>query len=576
MTIASQFSKIVQEKPTKTALLSQTEGEISYNELNHYANYVADLTSLELEDTHRIVGICLKRSFKMIATMLGILKAGHSYLPLDPSYPKDRIIYTLKKSEVKYIMCDADSWEYIPDDYHKILISDFKDINNMHIKEYCCKEDTALAYIQYTSGSSGTPYGVMVTHRAIMNTLMWRIGFYNLSEDDTVLQIPSYSYASSVEDIFSTLLSGGTLVLIDSANLQNLKFLKYLITKYSVTHFLMIPSLYKEFIKQLRGNKTLRFVVIAGEPFTRELIQNHFDTLSHVSLYNEYGMTETSVACTAYKLLSTDDSNIIGSVLPNMKLLIMNKDDDGIGELYVSGIGIADGYHNDLIATGERFEIIDNNRYFRTGDYIKQSSNGNYIFIGRKDNQIKINGQRVNLSEIDYTLHILNEVKYSVTSSIKLNNKNKIITFIMADLKNVHFFKEYLGRKLPKHFLPHFICILDTFEYLPNKKINIKKMKENFKKELNEVTMRNNPIVVNLCQILYDLSDGLISSPDLYKDIQKIGIDSIEFIKFFAMIEEKFNFEFEYDEIEKFNPASISEIAKYIVKLKGVSDACGK
>lgn len=565
MTIALEFEKIVKKNPEKIALRSETEGQLSYNELNQYANNIANFISSEVKDSKKVIGICINRSFKMIATMLGVLKAGYAYLPLDPSYPSDRISYMLENSKVDITICDSDSSNSVPDGYYKVVIPDFNYISN---KQYCCTDDSALAYIQYTSGSTGNPRGVMISNRSIMNTLTWRINYYSLSEKDTVLQIPSFSFSSSVEDIFSTILSGGTLVLIKSNDLQNMRYLKHLITKYSVTHFLMVPSLYRELLSQLRGNCSLRFVVIAGEQFAKALIQKHYEILPQVYLYNEYGMTETSVACSAYKIQPDDECNVIGHLLPNMKSLIMDKDDDGVGELYISGIGLAEGYHNNQTASDEKFPYINNCRYFRTGDYVEQCIDGSFIYHGRKDSQIKVNGQRINFSEIDYALQMENKVKQSVTTSIKLGDKDKIVSFVMSDIKDSVILKNYLLKKLPKYYIPDFIKILDVYEYLPNKKINIKKMKENFMKELNENIIRNNPIVIELTKILYNLSNGLITKPNLEVDIKEIGLDSISVIRFIAMVEEKFQFEFGYDEIENIKPCSIVKLSKYISALK--------
>lgn len=565
MTIALEFDRIVKKNSLKIALKSETEGELSYNDLNHYANNIANFVLSEVKGSHKVIGICFNRSFKMIASMLGLLKAGYTYLPLDPAYPCERISYMLENSKVSIIICDINSSDSVPDGFYKVVIPDLHYISD---KEFSCKNASSLAYIQYTSGSTGNPRGVMISNKSIMNTLMWRINYYNLSEKDTVLQIPSYSFASSVEDIFSTLLSGGTLVLIKSKDLQNMNYLKHLISKYAVTHFLMVPSLYSQLINQLRNNSSLRFVVIAGEPFAKALIQRHYEILPQVHLYNEYGMTETSVACSAYKIESNDEANIIGRLLPNMKSLISDKDDDGIGELYISGIGLADGYHNDRTASEERFVYINNDRYFRTGDYVKQCFDGRFLYHGRKDSQIKVNGQRINFSEIDYALQTQNKVKQSITTSIKLGTKNKIISFVVSEEKDSTFFKDYLIKKLPRYYIPDIIKVINEFELLPNKKININKMKENIMKEINENILRNDPTIIELTKILYDLSDALITIPNLDVSIKEIGIDSISLIQFIAMVEEKFQFEFEYDEIDKVQYFSIVELSKYISNLK--------
>lgn len=568
MTIISEFLKVVNENPHKISLISEQEGELTYEELNHYANYVSALI-LEYKPKNKIIGICMNRSFKMVASILGVLKIGYAYMPIDPSYPEERIFYTLAKSDLDLLLCDIESNEKISRKIKKIIVSDY--IRNKFCAYGNCSNssDSELAYVQYTSGSTGNPRGVLITNHAIMNTLNWRINYYNLSSTDIVLQVPSYAFASSVEDIFSTLLSGGTLVIIKAKDLTNIKYLKFLIVKYSVTHFLMIPTLYKEIVKELYDCTSLRFVVIAGEQFNRGLIQKHYEVLPHVKLFNEYGMTETSVACIACQIDANDSANILGTFITNMKPLLMNLDEDSIGELYVSGAGLAQGYHNDQVANDEKFVMINNTRYFITGDYVQKTSNDNYMFIGRKDNQIKVNGQRVNFSEIDYALQKLIGIKDSITTFVEMENKKRIISFIITDAKNCNSIsiKNELAKKLPKFYLPDFISILNEFEHLPNKKINLKSMKEKYMNEWNDTMLNNNPIIVCLSQMIFDISDGLILKPDLYIDVRKLGLDSITFIQFIALVEEKFNFEFDYDDIENMESVSLNELYKYILTL---------
>lgn len=564
MTITNNFQQIVDQHKDKVALISEYEGQITYEELNHYANYVAHKICEQIGGTNPVIGICIHRSFKMIATMLGTLKAGAAYIPIDPSYPKDRITYCLNKSDVDYILCDSNSESVISEEIQKIIIEDFASVQELNIAEYTFEDDNALAYIQYTSGSTGDSRGVMVTHKSIMNTLEWRIEYYQLDHKDINVQIPSYAFASSVEDIYSTLLSGGTLIMIKAKDLLNLKYLKHLITTYHVTHFIMVPSLYREFVTHLKNNDSLRFITIAGEQYDQNLVSKHYDMLLHTILYNEYGMTETSVGCLAMRIDRESKPNIIGELIPNMGARIMNFDEDGIGELYVSGIGLAVGYHKDEEGTNQKFVIVDHERYFMTGDYVKRNEDGYYIHMGRKDKQIKVSGQRVNLSEIDNVLNLLDDVVHAVSTIVKIRDSEKILTFIQSKNTDVEYYQKYLSSKLPGYYMPNFIQIVDEFEYLPNRKINIRKMGVDYMEQYNEELLRNNSVVIKLIELLKGCSDKILSTIDLNIDVRKVGLTSIHYIQFVAKVEEAFEFEFGYDDLDQIKPLSIVALYQYI------------
>ena len=456
MTIADEFTRISILYPDHTAIKSEKEGTLSYRELNSYADYIAALLHDKTGGTNDIVGICINRSFLMIASILGVLKAGKAYLPLDPSYPQERLEYMLNNSKVHDVLCSTETIDVL-ENLHNKICADFYE--NSYERLAINIDEQSLAYIQYTSGSTGVPNGVLITHRSIMNTLKWRIGYYNLNQYDANIQIPSFSFASSVEDIFCTLLSGGTLVLLNAKDLLNPKLMKHLINKYSVTHLLMVPSLYREILRELGGVKTLRFVTVAGEALYRNLVYEHYRILPETILYNEYGMTETSVACIVNKVKLGLNEIPIGKTIDNMQSMILNQEDDGVGELHITGKGLAKGYHNNEKSTKERFVYIEDVRYFNTGDYVKESADGNLIFIGRRDNQIKINGQRVNLSEIDNILQQDVNVYDSITCCMNYSEKDIIVSFIQTDLDDNDYYYKLLQKALPKFYIPDHIKV---------------------------------------------------------------------------------------------------------------------
>ncbi len=564
MTIIKEFENIVMQHPNKTALISETEGYLSYQQLNEYSDYIA-CELLKNETTMKTVGVLLNRSFSLIAAMLGVMKAGMAYLPLDPSYPLERINLMLTISKTPKIICN-DLTKNILDKYHDVLI--LKDKYDCSSRNINLCEATDIACILYTSGSTGIPNGVMMTHESILNTLTWAIKFYNLSIDDVDLQIPSCSFTSSVQDIFGTLLSGGTLVLLNENKMLNARYLKMISDKYQITHFDMVPSLYKEYLRVIKNESTLRFVLLAGEPLPLNLMKSHFERLPAVRLFNEYGMAETCSCCFVKEITSSDNIISIGKPISNIEYKIYDIDPDGVGELYVAGKGLALGYYNNSGYTDEKFVITDGIRYLKTGDFVRENEAGELIYVCRKDNQVKVNGKRVNMAEIDYILQNDENTFDSITTAIFYREKQLIVSFIKANKNASEYYFGMLKEKLPIHCVPDYIKFVDEFTYLPNKKIDIKRMKEMFSNELDISIMNSDNRYKIIVKTISEISKGLLNEPDIEKDLRQQGIDSISFIQLLAELEEQLDFEFGYDDIDNLKIVSVKTLYDYIISLK--------
>lgn len=467
--IIKEFEEIVYNMPDNIALLSESEGEMTYMQLDQYANYIAKCIYGNFPDGKRI-GVCIDRSFLLIAAILGVYKAGCAYVPLDPAYPLDRLEYYIVEAKVDCVLVSTDNAGKFANEI--ILQQKVK----YEVKSIIYKE-SSLAYILFTSGSTGVPKGVLVNHDAILNTLKWRIKYYGLISKDVVIQIPSFSYSSSIEDIFSTLLSGGKLLIIKSSQLLNPKKIVYLIRKFQITHFLMIPSLYKEIMKNMKSDdeNKLRFVVVAGENLDSTTIDRHFSVVPNARLYNEYGMTETCVGCMVAQITNSNQAGYIGNLIPNMKKIINCLDNEIYGELLIGGKGLAEGYTD---GKNLRFVTINGERYFCTGDYVKQKEEGIY-YVGRKDSQIKINGQRVDLSEIEEIGN--NYVKGVDIKAVgfKFSGRTAICCFVSGKKESdIFLVKSEIEKRLPSFYMPQRFMYMGVFPRLPNGKIDVVKLKE--------------------------------------------------------------------------------------------------
>lgn len=488
-----------------------------------------------------------------------------AYLPLDPSYPLDRLNWMLTASKTHKVICN-DFTKDVLDDSHDLLVLNKAYNYSSQSINYCNESD--IACVLNTSGSTGNPNGVMMTHGSILNTLSWAMKFYGLSTGDVDLQIPSCSFTSSIQDIFGTLLSGGKLVMLSESKMLNVRYLKMITDKYQVTHFDMVPSLYKEYLRVIKNESTLRFVLLAGEPLSFNLMKSHFEKLPSVPLFNEYGMAETCSCCFVKEITSSDNIISIGKPISNIEYKISDVDQDGVGELYVAGKGLAIGYYNNSGYTDEKFVIMNGIRYLKTGDFVRENEAGELIYVCRKDNQVKVNGKRVNMAEIDYILQNDENTLDSITTAILYREKQLSVSYIKTNKNDSEYYFGILKEKLPIHCVPNYIKFVDDFIFLPNKKIDIKRMREMFANELDISSMKSDDLYKKIVKIVSEVSKGLLNKPDIEKDLRQQGIDSISFIQLLAELEEQLDFEFGYDDIDNLKIVSVKTLYDHIISLK--------
>ncbi|GGD05315.1 non-ribosomal peptide synthetase [Hyunsoonleella pacifica] len=418
------------KQPNKIAI-SFNKSSMSYKELNNKSNQIAlEILSIT-EGKNIIIALCIERSIDMIVGMLGILKAGCCYLPIDPEYPKERVDFMLKDSEAQIIVTTNEySQNFVSEQFSIINIknidSPIAEIADIKLPKVLNHQ---LAYIIYTSGSTGKPKGVAITHKNIINSTLGRFEFYS-DAPEVFLLMSSISFDSSKAGIFWTLCKGGNLIITEKRIEQDIEKLGNIINAYKVTHTLMLPSLYSLLINYADYDKikSLSTVIVAGEVCPPELCKIHFNTFSNINLYNEYGPTEASVWCIAHKVTEEDLSTEkipIGKPVANTGIYILNEDlkylpQGAVGEIYIGGTSLSNGYINRKELTEVSFIKNPNKpeeRLYKTGDLARYDSNGNIVFLGRVDQQIKIRGYRVELSEIE---NAIKQFSSDITKSIVL------------------------------------------------------------------------------------------------------------------------------------------------------------
>jgi bacitracin synthase 3 len=471
--------------PLSTAVIFGSE-RLTYRELNEQANRLAHFLRESLDvRTGDIVGVLLRRSEKMVVTLLAILKAGAAYVPINPKHPWATVNYMIDNAGIKVLVVDTDSVSQAATFGGGLFIVDVElDLLDTPTDDLEVEMSSAdLAYVIYTSGSTGRPKGVAIEHRSIVNTILWRNEFYRIDEADVNLQMPSYAFDSSVLDIFCVLCVGGCLVIPDEELRLDAAYLKEVITTRGVTRVILTPSYYRVLMRELGDGGTLRSITVAGESTTVELVEEHAARMPGVALYNEYGPTENAVCSTACVLRPGSQTVSIGKPVSNVKVFIM---DEGFnllppgmpGEIFLGGAGVARGYLNQEAMTAERFiesplRGLYDGRLYRTGDWGYWNFDGELEFLGRVDNQVKVRGFRIELDEIENRLSHHALVESAAVVCKGEGGDRYIAAYVVcregltaADLR------DYLGGQLPHYMVPEVISMLAELPLTFNGKVD--------------------------------------------------------------------------------------------------------
>jgi tyrocidine synthetase III len=479
-TIISTFKKAVQQFSSHVAVFDGAS-TLTYEELEIKSNSLASKLCEGGIKKNTPVALLTDRSPEMIIAMLAVMKAGGAYVPVDPSFPVDRIEYLIADSESPIMLTNRQT------PVLKVGPCKVIDLNNTALYTAGTAfewddEPDGIAYIIYTSGSTGKPKGVAVEHRAIMNTLLWRRSYYEFNDRDIVLQLPSFSFDSSVVDIFTPLISGAQVRLISNTERLDSAVLRQIVSTEGVTHFLAVPSLYRELVQVLDNCPKLRSVTIAGENFHPDLVGEHYKRVGHVRLVNEYGPTENSVCSTAFTFTSASDAISIGKPISNVGAIVLDAFGkilpNGLpGELYLYGKGLARGYFNRPDLNSQFFihpADLLHVRMYKTGDIVKTDQGGNLIFLGRNDDQIKIRGHRIEVSEIELTLvKVPGVLDCAVRAWQDKRGASELVAYVVLNHEiSQEAIRIRLREYLPEYMIPGHIVFLEKLPLSPNGKID--------------------------------------------------------------------------------------------------------
>ena len=485
--IHSLISKWSTDRPQQIAV-SDGSNCITYQELELKANTLANIISNE--KSQNPVAILMDRSADYVVAILASLKSGKGYIPLDKSYPIERIKYILQQANVSNVLLNTQEDINIisnPENYEKIV---YENINFNENQTYKANVDMgSLAYAIYTSGSTGKPKGVPISNKNLWTSLISRYQFYK-SDPDSFLLMSSFAFDSSVAGIYWTLTRGGKLVISPNRIEQDLTALGTLINKEEVTHTLMLPSLYNTLLSY--GNTKLYYslthVMVAGESCPESLVDLHYKLLPNSILYNEYGPTEGTVWSIA-TILHKGQKVSIGNAIPYYKIYLLDNNENLVpvgveGEIYIGGDGVANGYIEDKNQTNERFlaNPFHNGKYYKTGDIATYGEDYKIYFKGRKDDQVKVRGHRIELGEIEHALNSVHLNTEWVALPIKdeKSSQTQIVAYHTGERLDDSNINQSLINFLPNYMIPSDYVQIEAMPLLPNSKIDRKELRKKY------------------------------------------------------------------------------------------------
>jgi amino acid adenylation domain-containing protein len=557
--ITAFFDEQVRLGPDRPAVHSEA-GVLTYRELDRRANRVARRLVEHGVKVDDFVGVCMERSAEMVVALLGIVKAGAAYVPLDPEYPRDRLEFMFADSGIELLLTHhaLDGRDLpAPAGLTRLFLDD-ESLRATGAEDEDAPAqrggpDTAV-YMIYTSGSTGRPKGVPNVHRGLVNRLLWMQDAYQLGPDDRVLQKTPYSFDVSVWEFFWPLITGASIVMARPGGHRDTAYLADAIVAHGVTTMHFVPSMLALFLSApgLERIDSLRQVMCSGEALPFELTRRFFGRLPRTRLHNLYGPTEASIDVTYWECRPDTDLNVIpiGRPIANIKTYVLDEQLQPVpvgevGELHLGGVGLARGYWNRPELTAERFirDPFDaDGRLYKTGDLARYLPDGAIEYLGRIDFQIKLRGFRIELGEIEAALMREPTIREAVVTATDDGLEEKqLVAYVVAqgDVRPTSAaIKESLLRTLPDYMVPARYVWLEAMPLSPNGKVDRKALPKglNERPELAEMYVApQTPMQRDLCRVWQQLLG--IDRVGIRDNFFELGGNSLTILKLSAELE---------------------------------------
>ena len=557
------FSRQVDARRHSPAVISSGQ-TLNYEQLARLSNRIGHRLRQLGAVPNSLVAVVIGKGWEQVAAVLGVSAAGAAYLPISPELPQERIRYLLQHGEVQCVLTTSCLKENLawPSDLQVLCVDDdeeFDGVSDEPLKPVQTPDD--LAYVIYTSGSTGLPKGVMISHRSAVNTILDINQRFNVSAGDRVLALSSLSFDLSVYDIFGTLATGGTIVIPDASVVRDAAHWVELIIREQITVWNSVPALAEMLVEYLSEHRdvsleSLRLVLMSGDWIPVSLPERLKSLSSELQVISLGGATEASIWSIIYSIEKIDPawkSIPYGQPMRNQSFHVLDEMMDPrpvwvAGHLYIGGVGLAQGYWRDDAKTGASFvqHPRTGERLYRTGDIGRYLPDGNIEFLGREDLQVKVQGYRVELGEIEATLARHPAVRVSV---VKLTgqasgNRHLIAYYVAGEPPpSGSELRSFLQDKLPHYMLPSTFIAVDEFPLTPNGKIDRAALPEpaplgsappqGAAAGKPEITSRINSLVASVLKL-----DSVAPSANLLD----LGANSVDIIRIANLLEKELGF----------------------------------
>lgn len=565
--IIELWKQQVQLSTNKVALHYEGK-EYTYEQIDHMANAIAE--EVIIKKSSALVGIMMSGSVDYIVSVLGILKAGRGFVPIDRNIPEKRRQHMIQDCCLDTIIVSSNE-EMLADERLKYIIFEEKEKKVSIASEL----KTKVAYVIYTSGTTGRPKGIMIGHKSLVNLVKWFDETYDLRKNRNVIQMSNISFDVSIEEIFGCVLNGGKLyVPKESIKTHKMKIRKYMIEN-DINIVQVVPILLDELFANDERIESINVLICGGEALNNELKNKIL--LKGYHLYNHYGPTETTVDATR-SICELGKGVFLGKPIKNCECYVLTENEkllnkDATGELCISGSNLALGYLNDEELTNKKFLQINGMRIYKTGDKVRINKEGEIEYLGRIDEQVKLNGRRIELEEIDYYFSKLFRVSLCKTILLEEKAGVKIVTFFMGD--DEYTYEEVMKKMqeyLPKYMIPSTIIKCNYFDRDSNGKISKNMLMEKYL-EKNRQPIENVDVHKKKNMDLFLKTVLEVASKILLLEVEKLninismdelGVDSLKYIQMVVELEEIFDIEFEDEKlfVNSFN--SLEGLSQYI------------
>jgi len=584
------FERQVEKNPEGIALVF-CDVLLTYEQLNRKANKIAwYLRNLGYKEND-IIGVATERSVEMVAAILGILKAGAAYVPIDMKYPEERIAAMIENASIAALLIQKKHSACLADNY----------TNAIAIEEICGQPDLKetnidisyneerLIYVLFTSGSTGSPKGAMVKMSSFINLMDWYINEFQFTEKDNILLAASMSFDLAQKNLYASLMTGGTLYLL-TPDFNNYNTMLNVIEKAKITMLNCAPSMAYPLAEVCKGTsfkplESLKYLILGGEPINQKLLHDWAMSENfNCTIVNSYGPTEctdiTTFYCIPHEMLKGTGNIPIGKPIQNVKVYILDENNNilpvGVpGEICISGVSVGSGYINDKALTKEKFVMFSDETkevVYKTGDIGKWLNDGNIEFLGRMDNQVKIRGLRIEIFEIEKHLQKYPLINNALVNCFEHSTGGKYLAAYFTSDKqvDVDLVRSFLMKKIPQYMMPDYFIQLNHFPLTPSGKVDRKLLPEPKLEEIDQDMMKlpQNDIEVCLSDIWREVLkiDSISTNMNYFEQ----GGNSLTLIRMFTMIDNKFPGKVKITDLYLY--PTIEKLSKYIQSGEKVSE----